>query len=407
MRYTIILFLILAPVIDFTYKLRFPLTGSLELSPNRILKALPLLFVALLIVHRPSRSFLWKKGIWLLYFALLSMILGFFTYPEQAIEGFVRFASAFIFIFIAGKILLEKDIVFIGKSIMFITIIPIVISYLQFLGIVPFTDFDYIAGLSIGRVSGGYEKQVAMMSYLIYGFSIAMFYLVTTGKLFEKSCYLFYVIISLGVVALSTHRASIIIFIIILFYFLYTYARKYMFIIPMISVFFIIKYFDFLKELFVFSAGIGRGDIGLILRGKVGFWSDYLNNFASSGILNLIFGKGHSVLDTRSATYLPFLFDEPHSDYVRILYQFGIVGFVLFVTVLSCLVKRSYNFRRKAVDSNAKLIGDLGIVIGVVLVLYSITIEPTRYPSYWWFYSTIASFILVHGGNHSESGSDN
>jgi O-antigen ligase len=159
-----------------------------------------------------------------------------------------------------------------------------------------------------------------------------------------------------------------------------------------------------MKEFFVLSVGFGRGDWGYILRGKFGFWYDYLHTLFSSGYLSILFGKGHPVLDSRSSGYLPYLFNEPHSDFVRILYQYGLLGFSLFVAFFSIIIKSSIVFRKNSTTLNEKLLGDMGIIMGIALMLYAITIEPMRYPVFWWYYSAIASYILVQGSYLNESG---
>jgi len=393
MRKIIIFFLIFSPILDYTYGFRFFALGGLELSPNRIFKFIPILLFFFFLLVRRRNVFLWKHVFFLLLFSFMSAFFGIFSFPSETLDAYIRFLSSFVFIFLCGKLLTEKDLVFILKMLTCLTLIPITISYLQFFQIVPYTDFDYMKGI-IGRVSGGYKKQVAMMSYLIYGFSFALFYFFNAKRTFVKLSSVIYMISALGVVVLSTHRASMMVFIIIFSYFAYRYSKKHLIVVAIFFCIFILLHIDLLKLVFIESAGFGT--TGVAFRGRAGFWQDYVYNLVDSGVIPFLIGKGHSVLDTLNAQYLPFLWNEPHSDIIRIIYQYGFIGFLLYIYIWSIIVIRSLSFRKLASAAQTRLIGDIGIIIGLSLFLYSITTEPTRYPSYWWYYSAIASHILVN-----------
>jgi len=394
MRKIIIFFLIFSPILDYTYRFRFLSLGGFEFSPNRIFKFIPIMLSLFFLLVKRRNVFLWKYAFFLLSFSFMSTFLGIFSFPSETLDVYIRFLSSFVFIFLSGKLLNEKDLVFILKMLTCLTLIPITISYLQFFQIMPYTDFDYMGGIQIGRVSGGYEKQVAMFSYLIYCFSFALFYFFNTKRTFIKLLSVIYIISVLGVVVLSTHRVSMIVFIIIFSYFTYRYSKKYLIATAIFSCIFIFQHIDLLKLVFIESAGMETE--GGALRGRIGFWQDYIYNLVNSGVVSLLIGKGHSVLDTLKTQYLPFLWNEPHSDIIRIIYQYGFIGFLLYTYILSIAVIRSVRFRKLASSIQTKLIGDIGIIIGLSLFLYSITLEPTRYPSFWWYYSAIVSYILVN-----------
>jgi len=401
MRRIIILFLILSPLIDYTYKLKFASIGSLEISLNRIFKFVPLIILIYALPLIREKLFLWKWLFLLLVISTLSFINGAISFLYETTDVYIRFLSSFVFIILAGKVLDKQDILTIFKFLFLLTLIPIIVSYLQFLGIVPYTDFDTIGGLQIGRVSGGYEKQVATVAYLMYGLSFASFQFFNVNTISKKLIFFVYIILLFGSIVLSTHRASLLIFMVIFFYFVFRYWKKNILnfvatcVVTMGIVFIIIKNFAWLNILYSSSIISESGSEYLLIRGRVGFWSDYTSNLFHSGIYYLFFGKGHAVLDTYSQ-YLPLMFNEPHSDFIRVLHQYGIIGFSIFLFIIFIMIKRSLIFRNYAHTIHDKMIGDMGIIIGISLLLYSITIEPTRYPSFWWYYSVIISYILVN-----------
>ncbi|MGC9000839.1 hypothetical protein [Caldisericum sp.] len=400
MRKLIILFLIIAPLVDYSYSLKFIL-GSFEISPNRIFKFLPLIILVYSLPLIRQKLFLWKWLFLLFGLSTLGWINGLISFPYDATDSYIRFLSSFVFVILAGKILDKQDLLTIFKFLFLITLIPIMLSYLQFSGIIPYTDFDTIGGLQIGRVSGGYEKQVAMVSYLIGGFSFALFQFFNVNALSKKFIFLFYIILVFGVIILSTHRASLLVFIIIFFYFIFKYWKRNTvnFLVSCLLiafvVFAILNNFDKLKLLYATSLSLEIGS-GSLLRGRTGFWLDYINNLFYSGVYYVFIGKGHSVLDVYSGQYLPLMFNEPHSDLIRILHLYGIIGLFVFLFIIFTMIKISLIFRKYANTIPDRFIGDMGIVIGISLFLYSITIEPTRYPSFWWYYSVIISYILVN-----------
>ncbi|MFX0133940.1 MAG: O-antigen ligase family protein [Candidatus Hodarchaeota archaeon] len=394
MKKIILFFLIFAPLIDFTYLSRFT-AGPFVISPNRIFKVLPIVFFVFYYFMSSRKVFIWKYMFYFMVFSLLSTIIGLMPFFYQTVDMYIRLLSSFIFIFWAGKIVQEDDIYSLLKYLTLITLVPITLAYLQFLGYVPYTDFDTIFGTDIGRVSGGYEKQVALMSYLIYGFSFSFFSILNFPGIMKKVFYIVFCILCLGVVVLSSHRASMLIFAVIIFYFLFMYSKKLFVFTGFVFIIIILNNFSLLKEVFVISAGIRYG-VSSIFRGRFGFWLDYMNRLIGSGIIAVLFGKGNSVLDTNFAQHLPYLWNEPHGDYMRILYQYGVTGFILYLIVFVMMIMKSILYKCHAGNIKEKLIGDMGIIIGLSLLLFSVTIEPTRYPSFWWVYSVIFSFILVN-----------
>ncbi len=398
MKKYIIYYLILAPVIDYSYGMKYLYGADIVLYPNRIYKFIPIIIFLILLFKEPDKLLLWKYPFLVLVAALISFLVGLYYYPFEAFDTYVRLFSSLVFLFLAGKYITDEDIHKLINFMIIITIIPITISYLQFFAYVPYTDYDYIGGISLGRVSGGYEKQVSMLAYLIYTFPFAIYSFVQESKVIRKVGYSIYIILCFGVVLLSTHRVSIFVFTGIVLYMLYRYSRILFASILSLIAAIIIIFRDFLTDVFVISSGIQNfgSDIG---RGRIGMWSDYIHHFFQSGWPTLLIGKGTPVLDISKGEFLPYLWDEPHSDIVRILYEYGFIGMVLFFMMLAVAIRRSVLYRRLRNSYKEKIIGDIGIIAGFSLMCYSISIEPSRYPSFWWYYSVVISYILVQTYN--------
>jgi hypothetical protein len=239
-----------------------------------------------------------------------------------------------------------------------------------------------------------------MMAYFIYTFPFALYSFTHESRVVRKAGYLAYVILCFGVILLSTHRISIVIFTVITLYMLFKYSKKFFISFALVIGAVIFTYRQFLLDVFLISSGIQKSGYN-IGRGRIGMWSDYAHNFFQAGLPTLLIGKGTPVLDTSKGEFVPYLWNEPHSDIVRILYEYGFIGMGLFFTMLAVAILKSVGYRRGRTGYNEKIIGDIGIIIGISLFVYSISIEPSRFPSFWWYYSVVISYILVQSNKPS------
>lgn len=394
MKKYVVYYLMLAPIVDYSYRMKYPYGADMELSLNRIYKFIPIVIFLIFLFRKPKDLVLWKYPFWILAAALISCLVGSYSYPFDAFDTYVRLFSSMALIFLAGKYISDQDIRRLFHFLLIVTIIPIIVSILQVSGFLPYTDFDFIGGISLGRVSGGYEKQVSMMAYFLYTFPFALYSFAHEERVFRKLGYSIYIILCFGVILLSTHRISIFIFTGITLYMTYKYSRKLFVSFVLVIAAIIVAFREFLTDVFLVSSGLQNlgSDIG---RGRIGMWSDYLHHFFRESLPTLLIGKGTPVFDTSKGEFVPYLWNEPHSDIVRILYEYGFVGLTLFFAMLAVAIGKSASYRRANGSDSERFIGDIGVVIGFALLGYSISIEPSRFPSFWWYYSVVISYILV------------
>jgi hypothetical protein len=398
--------LVLAPLVDYLYKIKFIEIAGLQLSPNKIYKLIPIFLLIFLLFLSPRKLFLWRFYILLLIITFLSVVINFGNHFSETLDVWFRFISSFIFIVLCGKIFNIYDIKKIFKALTFISILPILISFLQFFEVVPYSYFDYIEGNLVGRVSGGYLSPVAMVSYLIYTFAYIVSIFLTTRKLFLKLISFIYLLLIYLTILLTYHRASLLIFVLIFLILLYSGKKSKQGLIFLLVFCFMIIIFnlEFILKLYIPSFSVSEVGVEGLLRGRMGVWITYLSEFINSDILHILFGRSNAVI---SSNLLPYFFpedffNEPHNDLVRLIYQYGIVGFIFYFTIFVKFFQSISEFLKKSRNKDERTLGNIAFAIGVSLILYSITIEPSRYPSFFWYYSTIMSYILVRVNKNDE-----
>jgi len=123
-----------------------------------------------------------------------------------------------------------------------------------------------------------------------------------------------------------------------------------------------------------------RGEKEELLRGRIGVWENMLNNFQSFGVINKFFGADKS--------------SEPlDNDFLRILWDNGFVGFIVYLILMSqtgYLVIRQYARNKDPVVL-------LAILVLVMLVLESVGLYASFYPSHQWFTWGMIGFALCSG----------
>jgi hypothetical protein len=126
----------------------------------------------------------------------------------------------------------------------------------------------------------------------------------------------------------------------------------------------------------------GKADTKFMLHGRVGRWELMLENFFSQNPAAVLFGY-------------PFSFEvpynmvgvAPHNDFLRILFFTGIIGFVLYLSVLFLIYQRA-----NSLNTYQKYIG---VTMLLITVLYSISVVPTYYPNYLYFMLSVFAFFAL------------
>jgi O-antigen ligase len=130
------------------------------------------------------------------------------------------------------------------------------------------------------------------------------------------------------------------------------------------------------------------------LRGRGYQWFLYLNSYVSSGPFHWVFCNGGSVIaDLDPDVNYVLSPNEPHSDYIRVWHAYGIVGFSLYLSVLSQFCAAAVR-RLRSPDPFARALGQMMLPMLAAFALLSFTTEPLRYPGASWYLFAIGSALF-------------
>ncbi len=123
----------------------------------------------------------------------------------------------------------------------------------------------------------------------------------------------------------------------------------------------------------------------IVFRGRLNRWETGMSDFITSPVINKLFGGEISVR-------------SPENYYLRVLWDNGIVGFVIFLILLGLT---GYLLIRKYAK-NKDPIALLGILVWLMYLLSSIGAYPMLYPAFQWFMWGIIGLLLSENKTNSK-----
>jgi hypothetical protein len=306
----------------------------------------------------------------------LSFYLVLVIVKNGELEGLIRFAISvlpFCFLPVFNDESVGRKVTWFWVLYCISMLGPLYCSYLQYIGKMPFYEFDMVNGQYTGRISGGYNKPMNLIAF-IFPLYMSGYYLflirkkrIIGGLIILSSC-LFLLVIG--------HRTSLVAFLLILgasFFkqqtiqiikFYYRYFLNFVFgIISMLGFYFLLS-----------NYGIVDG-----IRGRIPMWEAHAQEFFDSDPSTLVFGKQRIQLsDKYKKEKLVGSLQETHNNTFRTIVFFGIFGFMIY-----CL------FVRWIVLSNIALTQNLDLAFiqfscFIYLIFYTVTNEPFYYTSILW-----------------------
>lgn len=314
---------------------------------------------------------------------------------------FARFLSGFSFVVPMYMILSSgvprRYLHFAYKFFLFSVSIPVAIGWLQYVGLYPYSFFDYYDGQSVGRVSGGYFQPSSLTRYLMF----LIFFTLCLSKIKLVGGRLSFLIVAVSVatIFITGHRTSILLTLFLTPLFYYGVYSKF----PMPNkslIFFLLPAMPFVAVVVLMvnpdkilslmdSLSITYNTIvnsfslafdGSFMRGRGNLWMMAVDTIQSSDLFNLLFGY----------SYTEF---EIHNDPLRLIVTYGLFGFSCFSFFFYGLYR--FCLRKIVTDNDVALIS-----VYALLLLTSITLEPTLYPNFMWLFFVSLVFInLACGGN--------
>lgn len=376
--------IIFKPIFDLDWRWPIFHIGSTPIPFHQIIAFfVPFIITIVLLLRLATQHILRiNNNIFAIVFLILITITLFLKIDINSISEYIRTYSFFI-IFLSVPILIsDEEFYKISKLSIYVSLIPTFLSYLQVFGVLPFTYYDYLPGIGeIGRVSGGYLHPTGYLNYLLILIPLGIY--LNANKKLSRKFFWCWLIFTLPMIGRSFHRATIIIIFFVLG--IYTYFCKRSWFKYILVCFFLIS----LCISFPYVWGwLNQGGslTELQFRGRDKIWSEYFGYFRESSFTEMIFGFG--------SPNLPSGADEPHSDWLRILFNYGFFGVFTYLFFLFSIVY-VFLIRFLKIKTELRVMSEdlLGLVIVFIIILYSITMEPLRYSSFSWLAALVLGYL--------------
>lgn len=349
-----------------------------------------------------------KKNIYvnnmIVLFIIYCTIITLFTAKNfTEYDTLLRIISASIYIIYFSQNINEEKFEFIMKWYIVITIVPIVISILQSLGIIEYTYWDYLISGRIGRASGGYRQPSVLTRFLSFSNLYCYYFLSKYKNNKLRLKVVIYLIFSFMSIFLSYHRTGYLInIVILLFWFLIEFKQnlyKYIKII-FISLFlgmiiFIIANqmelihitFEDFKRLVSIDNIVTLDDNGfnLVLRGRGNIIESLITTIKEQPWYSNLLGNGvgYSISTGNSM-------EIADMDFIRIVWNYGLLGLLIWFAIV-------INFM-KIIKSNSMIVSNtlvyrLGLCSLFIFLCFGLTIEATTTPNFMYHIYLIFGYL--------------
>lgn len=391
-------FLAMKPIIDLAWRWRFFEIAEQGVNLQTLVALLIILSTSLAFLLRRKRIVADLKGIILLASTTFSVLI---TPTSWGLNELIRLYAGISFLFTAGIALSqEESFNKFAKYFILSVSVPVLLSFLQRAGLLPFEYWDWIESEMVGRVSGTYQHPLGLIYFLVYAIPLSLYLLSYSYLSWRSRVVLWmFIVLSLLAIAFTYHRAALFVIGISLWLWM-VLSRKYKFAVLLILL------GGFAAFWFREWIGILYGDIGAVIVGKVAFssgeflrgrgmnWYLFLSSLFKSHPFFWLFGRGGSVAEGFVPGFGYWSSNEPHNDFIRILHAYGFIGLGLYASILLSFFWKS--LRLRCLDDHfLRYLGNLMIVVLVSIILMSITTEPMRYPSGVWYLFAIGSVVEV------------
>ena len=304
----------------------------------------------------------------------------------------LRLASSVCFLMVLVPRLSEKEFDTCLKGFMIFSIIPICLTYLQAMGFIEYTYWDYVNGIKIARGSGGYRQPSVLTRFCAFSILYGFYFLETQCKNVYKKLYIYiYIIMSLIAVFLSYHRTGY--FLIILLTFVWFYLRykrelgnyivKVAGIGILILIVFVVLYAGgafsidldtFRKMLSINNIFVVKdGKVDLILRGRGRIIGTLILGIKQNPIINTILGNG---VGTNSVTGITI--NTADMDFIKVLWSYGVIGVFVWIYHLYA-IRKSIQYAKKQESLSPRV--RLAVCVFISLIIWGFTLEATFTPN--------------------------
>jgi hypothetical protein len=372
------------PVMDMAYGFSF--LGGLTLG--RIMAVLVVInFFVVIAINLQQFDKIFAR-----FFILGWIVLAFLSYVMTGLnnilgglEQLFRYLN-FLMPFLAMPFVINRNEKLFFKILILASMLPILITILQILGM-PVGNFENTIG-SLSRPRGFFHDIFTNRLYFLYGLVGSSYFLIR-GQSIRTKAFSFIVFILSTICMFNMYSKSgyVIIFLFSIMLLLYmNIPFKFPIIIAIFAIFVIFLVFNDDTIVSVYKKEIdfllGKEKVGRLFQGRVFGWQEAISDWAHSETLNQFFGKGDSA-------------SGMHNDYLRILVSNGLIGLAyylfflsyIFINLLLLLIrKQTFEF-------------SLSLVLFLAFAIDSIGLVPTLYPAYNWMVWGLISFFISRGVN--------
>lgn len=288
----------------------------------------------------------------------------------------------------------EADILKFLKVVALSGIFPMFVGFMQLGGLIPYNrDPATFGALTLNRLTGGYADSFSLTMPLIIAIFAILFLIQYKGDTnnTKKQDFIFKILIGLYMLTVffAYHRMTYIILLTVLIIWLIHNKQKYAIIFTLIGFAFIV-YFDqsFFKNMFADAyepfTPEAKLYYGQAFHGRGWLWRGILNSYANASFLEKFLG-------------VRMISRYPHNDYIRILYSNGIVGLMLYLTLLVSIGSKIISLLRKYSNTNNKFIFQLSAMSLSIFIAYtfaSTSLSISMISTLPWFFWIFAGLLF-------------
>lgn len=396
----IMFFLVSKPLWDLTWRWRFLKFAQQGVNVQTVLALFVLGLSGFAVLYSSSWRRLPRRVSIFLGCATLSVLVS----PSS--EGFnelLRLLAGVAFFYTAGSLLAEPHrFDRFAKGLLMVCLVPVFLSFLQIVGFLPYDYFDWINGAEVGRVSGTYQHPLGLIYFFIYAFPLALYIASGSDQTAPARKWAWIFLISASIALVFTyHRLGYVAVASEVLIGLYLYWGKRaaitfllaLVVVSLLSINFIELLYAPVGETVEHASDNSGKEF---LRGRGFQWILYAESYISAGPIHWVLGLGGSVIsgvdpDDDSNPLSP---NEPHNDYIRILHAYGLLGLVLYLSILTQFFQRAIHHINSP-DRHARSLARVLLPVLVAIGLLSITTEPMRYPTAVWYLFALGSALFT------------
>lgn len=322
------------------------------------------------------------------------------------IDNQLRLLSSMAFILVVAPDINEKRLEKFIYIFVIFTMVPIIISFLQVVGLVPYTYWDYIEGAKIARASGGYRQPSVLTRFTVFGLLYTLYFLSRYKNKNSKLKKIFlriYIVLNLVSLLFSYHRTGYLMSALVIFvWFIIEYKKNFIKMVNKIiiatiglSIVFIVLYNTgmFAIDLSGFRELLSLdnvfkttdGNFELVLRGRGNLIDQIAYSIKINPWYNSLFGNG---IDVNSVTGLSF--EIADMDIIRIFWNYGFVGISLWLIQIIWFAK-ILKYAKYYINP---YIYRVGFIVLAIYIIFGFSIEATVTPNFMYHVYLVLGYIF-------------